>query len=101
MKEVPWEGRDARFVCCLVVVFPTGQEWVIEDICEGKIAIEPRGDQGFGYDPLLWIPSLQKTMAELPIEEKNLVSHRGKALRKLLKILECAIRKPSGRSSAW
>lgn len=83
LEGVPEEKRGAAFVCCLVLATPEGREVVIEDRVEGAIATAPRGQNGFGYDPLFFIPSLNKTTAELPLEEKNRISHRGKALTHL------------------
>ena len=77
-------GRNARFVCDLALVFPDGEEIVVEGICEGVILERPRGDGGFGYDPVFFLPDVDKTMAELTAEEKNLISHRARAVRALV-----------------
>jgi XTP/dITP diphosphohydrolase len=78
----------ARFVCSLVLYDPQeGSRLVAEGSVEGNILFSPRGTDGFGYDPLFWLPSHGRSMAELSIEEKNEVSHRGQALRKLLEII--------------
>ena len=76
------EGRDrsARFVCNIAAVLPDGQVVHTEETMEGLIAMEPAGDGGFGYDPILYLPEYGKTSAEITIEEKNKISHRGKAL---------------------
>lgn len=87
LKEAPDEKRNASFVCIMVLVTPSGKEKIVEGRCEGTIAREPRGSLGFGYDPLFYLPSLQKTMAELPLQEKNKISHRGQALQKLREVL--------------
>ncbi len=76
--------RNARFVCSLALVFPDGQEIVAEGTCEGIIVDEPRGEGGFGYDPVFFLPELGKTMAELAPHEKNLVSHRARAVKALV-----------------
>lgn len=76
--------RNARFVCDLALVFPDGEEIVVEGICEGVILERPRGDGGFGYDPVFFLPDVDKTMAELTAEEKNLISHRARAVRALV-----------------
>jgi XTP/dITP diphosphohydrolase len=85
LKEVPEEKRTARFVCHIVYLDEEGSEITAEGICEGRIALVPRGLGGFGYDPV-FLPNEAgdgRTMAELSPEEKNRVSHRGKALRAL------------------
>lgn len=83
MEGVPEGKRRAAFVCVLVMADPDGREVIAEGRVEGRIAREPRGDGGFGYDPLFLIPSLAKTTAELPLTEKNALSHRGLALKDL------------------
>jgi XTP/dITP diphosphohydrolase len=80
MEGVPEEKRGAAFVCVLVLATPEGEEWVTEGRIEGRIAMEPRGKGGFGYDPLFLVPSFGRTAAELAFEEKNRISHRGLAL---------------------
>ncbi len=78
--------RSARFVCALCVAGPDGSIWFeTEGICEGEILWSPRGTGGFGYDPVFYVPELDKTFAELTAEEKLQYSHRGKALRELKK----------------
>ncbi len=74
------EKRAARFVCNIAAVLPDGQVVHTEAAMEGQIADEPSGTGGFGYDPILWLPEFGKTSAELTIEQKNQISHRGKAL---------------------
>jgi len=83
LQGVPEERRQARFRCVLVLKLDQNRQLVAEGTCEGIILKEPRGAGGFGYDPLFYIPSLGKTMAELSPEEKNRISHRGTALRNL------------------
>jgi XTP/dITP diphosphohydrolase len=80
MTGVSEEKRGAAFICVLVVAHPDGREIVTEGRVVGRIALSPKGTGGFGYDPLFLIPSLGKTTAELPLEEKNRISHRGQAL---------------------
>jgi XTP/dITP diphosphohydrolase len=80
LMGVPEAKRTARFVCALVLCLPSGAWFQAEGICEGRIAQSPEGDQGFGYDPVFYLPEFQKTMAGLPIEVKNSISHRAKAL---------------------
>lgn len=74
------EERHARFVCAIAAVFPDGREVTTRATIEGQIGYEERGEHGFGYDPIFYVPEFDKTTAELTEEEKNLVSHRGKAL---------------------
>lgn len=83
LKHVKEEARTARFHCALILAYPDGKEEVFEGTCEGVITTEPKGSNGFGYDPLLLIPSKGKTMAELTMEEKNEISHRKKAIQQL------------------
>ncbi len=79
----------ARFICALVLYDPRLKEIIhVEGACEGVIISEPRGQGGFGYDPLFYVPELGKTMAELSGEEKNLISHRGTAMKQLLAKLQ-------------
>jgi XTP/dITP diphosphohydrolase len=88
LKGIPREKRGAVFRCIIALVAPWGDEEVVEGECRGQIALEERGERGFGYDPIFIIPRYGKTVAELSIAEKNRLSHRGKALRKLKKILK-------------
>lgn len=79
---------EAAFVCALALIDPVANETIeAEDSCQGYIIAEERGERGFGYDPLFYIPALGKTMAELTVEEKNEISHRAKALRMFLDLL--------------
>ena len=87
MEGLPISRRGARFKCVLAVVSPDGREVIAEGSCRGRIGFREKGKRGFGYDPLFVLPKYGKTMAELSLEEKNRVSHRGKALRKLKKII--------------
>ncbi|MCH7950387.1 MAG: XTP/dITP diphosphatase [Candidatus Dadabacteria bacterium] len=81
-------NRKARFVCVLALVDPNGEELVVEGFCEGVILSKPRGEGGFGYDPVFYLPDRRKTMAELEPELKNTISHRANALKKLKTELE-------------
>lgn len=83
MKEVPFERRTARYRCVAVLVTPEGREIHAEGTCEGRIALEPRGEGGFGYDPWFIPEGQNRTFGELPAEFKDKISHRGKALREL------------------
>ncbi|MFN4179784.1 MAG: RdgB/HAM1 family non-canonical purine NTP pyrophosphatase [Armatimonadota bacterium] len=84
LEGVPKEKRAARFRCAMAVAFSENEVLTAEGVLEGIIATEPRGVGGFGYDPVFFVPSLGKTLAELSVEEKNAVSHRAQALRTLL-----------------
>jgi XTP/dITP diphosphohydrolase len=80
MREVPIERRACRFQCAVAIQLPGGALGECMGVCEGRIAFERRGDFGFGYDPIFFVPELGKHMAELSPEEKHRISHRGKAL---------------------
>lgn len=82
LENVAPENRSARFVSVVACQFPDGESIAAEGFCEGVIIDEYRGNGGFGYDPLFYVPEIGKTFAEMSAEEKNLVSHRGKAMRK-------------------
>ena len=87
LNGVPWEKRTARFRCVIAVATPDGEVELCTGECPGLIAFEPRGTHGFGYDPVFYLPELGKTMAELSLPEKNKVSHRGQAARKVYPVL--------------
>ncbi len=87
MKNVPPEKRTARFKCVVALATPEGQFYTAEGACEGVIGTEPRGEGGFGYDPLFFVPEYDKTFAELDLETKNRISHRGRALRLAYEII--------------
>ena len=82
--SVPAEGRGCRFVSCMAAVRPDGKEMVVRGTWEGQLLASPRGDNGFGYDPIFFDRLVDKTAAELTRDEKNARSHRGNALRALL-----------------
>jgi len=88
LKDVPDEKRGATFRCVMALADPRGKEMVIEGVCPGKITTFPRGKQGFGYDPIFQPEGLDKTFAEISLEEKNRISHRAKALFRIKEILE-------------
>ncbi|MBE0480186.1 MAG: XTP/dITP diphosphatase [Dehalococcoidia bacterium] len=88
LRDVPREKRTARFRAVIAIAAPEGRYETFEGICEGLIAFEPGGEGGFGYDPIFYLPELDRTMAELSFEEKNKVSHRARAARKARKALE-------------
>ncbi|MEY8320886.1 XTP/dITP diphosphatase [Lachnospiraceae bacterium 46-61] len=87
MENVPEQKRSARFVCAIATVFPNGKILTTQSTIEGLIAHEIRGENGFGYDPIFFVPEKGKTTAELSSEEKNSISHRGKALQKMKELL--------------
>lgn len=87
MKDVPDEERTARFMCTVCCTYPDGSEIVVSGKCEGKIGYEPKGDGGFGYDPVFMVGD--KSFAELTAEEKDKISHRGNALKALAEALAC------------
>lgn len=83
LKDVPLEKRTCRYRSCIVIATAEKVQAVSEGICEGLVATQPKGKNGFGYDPLFYVPEYKKTMAELPQEIKNKISHRAKALSTL------------------
>jgi XTP/dITP diphosphohydrolase len=87
LKEVPWGERGARFVCELALATPDGSLRRARGECAGVIALEPRGETGFGYDPVFWVPEYAATMAQLGPEIKNKISHRAKALAAFKEVL--------------
>lgn len=88
LEGVPDEERTARFVCAVAAVFPDGTSETVRETIEGRIAHEPAGENGFGYDPIFYVPEYECTTAEMSEEQKNELSHRGKALRSMKRILE-------------
>ena len=86
--KVPYEERTARFVCAIACVLPDGREWVVRGTVEGMINDRQAGENGFGYDPLFLLPERGVTTAQLPPEEKNAISHRGRALRAMRDLLK-------------
>lgn len=87
LKEAEGPARSTRYVCAMAAVLPDGREYTALGTIEGLISQEPAGNGGFGYDPIFLVPEYSKTMAELPPDEKNAISHRGRALRALRDIL--------------
>lgn len=81
LNGVPDEKRTARFVCAVAAAFPDGRVKTVRGTMEGRIGYEEKGENGFGYDPIFYLPEYGCTSAELSMEEKNKISHRGKALR--------------------
>jgi len=81
LKDVPFENRKARFVCVVAVVLDEKDYFTVRGVCEGYINFEPVGENGFGYDPLFFMPEFKKTTAQMSPNKKHEISHRGKALR--------------------
>ncbi|MFC2019488.1 XTP/dITP diphosphatase [Chloroflexota bacterium] len=88
LKDVPQDNRSARFRCVIAIATPGGKIELCSGECPGFITVEPRGEDGFGYDPVFYLPELGKTMAELTLEAKNRISHRGQAARKVSRALK-------------
>ncbi|NLK38331.1 MAG: XTP/dITP diphosphatase [Epulopiscium sp.] len=88
LQDVPDKKRTARFVCVIAAAFPDGRVFTAKGTMEGIIAREIRGENGFGYDPIFYIPQLGLTTAELSPEDKNAISHRGKALTQMKELLK-------------
>ena len=87
LEGVPEEERTARFVCALAAAFPDGTDKVVRGTIEGIIGYESAGENGFGYDPIFFVPEYKCTTAEMTPEQKNAISHRGKALRMIAQYL--------------
>ena len=87
-EGVPEEKRDARFVCVIACAYPDGTVDTVTGVIEGKIAHEPKGEYGFGYDPIFYLPERGCTTGELLPEDKNAISHRGIAIRKMVDLLK-------------
>lgn len=87
LEGVPDEKRTARFVCVIAAVFPDGRVFETRATIEGRIGYEEKGENGFGYDPIFYLPEYGMYSAELAPEEKNRISHRGKALEEMKKVI--------------
>ncbi|MBQ1393663.1 MAG: XTP/dITP diphosphatase [Lachnospiraceae bacterium] len=87
LKGVEEQKRTARFVCTIAVIFPDGEKKVVRETIEGQIGYESKGSNGFGYDPIFYVPEFGCTTAELSLEQKNKISHRGKALERIKTII--------------
>ncbi len=92
MIDVPDEKRSAHFHCAITLAWPDGRFETVTGSCDGIVAHEPHGNDGFGFDPIFYFPEYNATMAELPIEVKNQISHRGKAAHQARRILAETIR---------
>jgi XTP/dITP diphosphohydrolase len=88
LNSVPWKQRTAHFKCVIAIATPEGQSEICYEECHGIIALQPKGENGFGYDPVFFLPDLGKTMAELPLEMKNKISHRARASQKARQVLK-------------
>jgi XTP/dITP diphosphohydrolase len=88
LKGRPPRERGCRFVCVIAVADPEEQVRLCQGVCLGQVAEAPRGEGGFGYDPIFYLPELGKTMAELSAEEKNVISHRGRAVQQARQMLK-------------
>ena len=88
LEGVPEEKRTARFACAIAAYFPHGEIVTTYDTIEGRIGYEERGNNGFGYDPIFYVPQFNCSTAELSMEQKNAISHRGKALAKMKEIIK-------------
>ncbi len=87
LRDVPQDQRQARFVCEIALVWPDGRRLTTRGELQGFIALEPKGTQGFGYDPVFWVPEYEAMVAELDLAVKNRISHRGRALQELKRLL--------------
>ena len=92
IMNVPWEKRTARFRCVIAIAFPEGRLILCKGECPGFIALEPKGENGFGYDPIFYLPEFDKTMAEISSDEKNRISHRARASHKAREFLDDLLR---------
>jgi len=88
LEGIPWEKRTARFKCVIAIAIPGGRVELCYGECHGMVAFEAKGENGFGYDPIFFLPKIGKTMAELPFEMKNQISHRAQASQKARQVLQ-------------
>lgn len=98
LEGVPPAKRAARFRCIAALVLSDGREFTTEGVCEGVITTEPSGEGGFGYDPVFYVPEQDATMAQLPSEVKNRISHRARAAQKMRPLISAFILPPSSFS---
>lgn len=87
LENVPINKRKAKFVCVATLVFPDGKIYTVKEECKGSINFKPKGEYGFGYNPIFFVPEYNKTFAELGDNIKNQISHRGKAMRRIRNII--------------
>ncbi len=97
LEDVPTNKRKAKFVCVAVLVFPDGKTYTVKEECHGSIGFMPKGEHGFGYDPIFLVPEYNKTFGELEDKIKNQISHRGKAMRKMANIINEIIVRENSR----
>jgi XTP/dITP diphosphohydrolase len=88
LENLPFSERTARFVCYIALVFPSTQTFTVNGKVEGIIAEKAQGENGFGYDPIFYLPEFSKTMAQLSVDEKNQISHRSNALKATINLLK-------------
>lgn len=88
LRDVPFDKRKARFVCVIAVFFRNGEYFTVRGTCEGYIALKPEGKNGFGYDPLFYMPEYNMTTAQMEPEQKHMISHRGRALKLMVEKLK-------------
>mgnify|MGYP000501207157 CR=1 FL=1 len=88
LRDVKDEKRSARFICTIALVFSPNRFYLFSQALEGMITTSPQGTDGFGYDPIFYVPFLSKTLSQIPIATKNEISHRGKATRDMLNLLQ-------------
>ena len=87
LRGVVWDQRQCRYVCMVVLAWPDGRQEAFEGLCDGTVALGPSGANGFGYDPVFYLPDVGKTVAQLSDHEKDAVSHRGHAVRQAVELL--------------
>ena len=92
LKGVAWENRAGRFRCVIAIAQPSGEMETVTGVVEGVIQYEPKGNNGFGYDPVFYLPHLGRTTAEMSLEEKNGLSHRAQAARKAVALLKTSFK---------
>ena len=101
LKGIPADQRGARFLTVVAIADPASPVEFVEGTLQGRIADHCTGVHGFGYDPVFVVPKLEKTLAELTLDQKNRISHRGQALAKAKAVLKRKLEETSGRSAAW
>lgn len=95
LENVDYSHRQGRYICAIAIATPWGEEFTAEGVLEGRILKNPAGSGGFGYDPLFFVEDYKKTVAELPLEVKNEISHRAKALEQAAPILKTILEEGS------
>jgi len=88
LEGIPWDKRTACFKCVIAIAIPGGSVELSYGECHGMVAFAAKGENGFGYDPIFFLPEIGKTMAELPFEMKNQISHRAQASQKARQVLQ-------------